>query len=51
MVAKDVLDGKVSLDRARTIYQVVVDDETTQLDWPATARLRESKQNEFEIEE
>jgi N-methylhydantoinase B len=39
-VARDVALGKISVERARAVYGVVVDRESLTLDAPATARLR-----------
>jgi N-methylhydantoinase B/oxoprolinase/acetone carboxylase alpha subunit len=39
-VLRDVLEGKVSPERARDLYRVAVDLETRELDEQATAELR-----------
>jgi N-methylhydantoinase B len=40
LVLKDVRDGKVSLERARSVYRVAVDPESWSVDAEETARLR-----------
>jgi len=40
MVRQDVINDKVSLDRARKVYGVVLDQATLELDRPATDELR-----------
>jgi N-methylhydantoinase B len=42
-VLEDVLEGYVSLDRARENYGVVIDPETMMVDGPATERLRRAR--------
>ena len=39
-VLRDVRDGRVSWERARDLYRVVVDVENWAVDWEATSRLR-----------
>ena len=39
-VLRDVRDGKISLERARDVYRVVIDPETWQVDEEETAKLR-----------
>jgi hypothetical protein len=39
-VAADVAQGKISTERARTVYGVVVDPSTQAVDAPATAEAR-----------
>ena len=45
-VLEDVLEGLVSVERARTEYGVVIRPETGEVDAVATARLRESRREE-----
>jgi len=42
MVERDVLEGYVTLERAREDYGVVLDPETLKVNWEATATLRKS---------
>ena len=42
-VLRDVRDGKVSLERAREVYQVAIDTETWTVDIEETAKLRSNK--------
>ncbi len=42
-VQKDVREGLISLETARRDYGVVLDPETLNIDWEATARLRSEK--------
>ncbi len=42
MVEWDVLEGYVTLERAREDYGVVIDPETLKVNWEATANLRKS---------
>jgi len=41
LVLQDVQDGKVSLDAARKVYLVAIDDAARAVDGPATRRLRD----------
>ena len=41
-VLDDVVEGKISVSRAKQVYGVVIDDRRPAIDWDATARLRES---------
>jgi hypothetical protein len=41
-VREDVLDGFATRAQARDVYGVVLDDDTLELDLPATAALREA---------
>jgi N-methylhydantoinase B len=43
-VAQDVLEGRVSLERARQVYGVVIDAETMLVDSGATSELRRKLQ-------
>jgi len=47
-VAADVREGFVTAERARAIYGVVVSPETGEVDWAATAALREGRGGETE---
>ena len=40
LVLRDVRDGKITLERARTVYKVAVDPGTWTVDETETARLR-----------
>ena len=42
-VAEDVRDGKISLERARDVYEVAIDIETLIVDQAETARLRSER--------
>jgi len=42
MVEQDVLEGYVTIERAREDYGVVIDPETLKVNWEATANLRKS---------
>ncbi len=44
-VLQDVLDGKVSADRARSVYRVALGKDRASVDEEETARLRHSRQN------
>lgn len=43
MVQRDVLEGYVSLERARTDYGVILDPETMEIEWEDTEKARGSK--------
>jgi N-methylhydantoinase B len=45
MVLLDVVEGKITVDRARDVYGVVVDPERLTLDREATLALRQGRQN------
>ena len=40
-VLQDVIEEKVSMQRARDVYGVVIEEESRSIDWSATHRLRE----------
>ncbi len=43
LVLSDVIQGKVSLKRAREVYGVVINPETMEIDWKETESLRRSR--------
>jgi len=46
LVEKDVLEGYVSIEKAREEYGVVIDPNTLKVDKPATKLLRETIRSE-----
>ena len=44
-VVRDLHEGKVSLERARTVYGVVIDERTGEVDREATQELREAMED------
>ncbi len=40
MVQRDVIEGYVSMERAKADYGVVIKPETYEIDWDATNKLR-----------
>ena len=45
-VMRDLHEGKVSLERARTVYGVVIDERTGEVDQEATRELREAMEDD-----
>ena len=45
-VVRDLHEGKVSLERARTVYGVVIDERTGEVDQEATRELREAMEDD-----
>jgi N-methylhydantoinase B len=45
LVVLDVTEGKVSVDRAREVYGVVIDPETLILDYERTLALRQGEKD------
>jgi N-methylhydantoinase B len=48
LVAADVMDGYVSVQRARTDYGVIVDVDARRVDVAATAREREERKRQHQ---